>query len=376
MRPLFARYPFFEAAREAVRSADVDLGTLVNSADPAVDRAHERVKRALLEGTAASETPEEWTETQELLSYPIARILVSLVDSSAAVDKYAQAEAKTAIERLEADLAAGDDDLRSTDTDRLDRDRLLDELDLSAAVTPDRSHEGAGRQRGEVDTTRARESDQFWIDLGPYLKLTSAEWRPSWKLVNREVWDGRVRVQRTELNRLLREAIAQRVAEGLPFDGLSREDPIATALSDELSDIERLLSQRTTVEEIDFVARELFPPCIENLLQKAEAGTQLEPFESFSLMAFLTGIGMDPDEIVAFCADASLDPEGIRYQTEYLADDRGTQYPPPTCETLAAYGLCHNEDDHWTVAGDPLTYYKRQLDERGDSVTDWREANA
>jgi DNA primase large subunit len=81
---------------------------------------------------------------------------------------------------------------------------------------------------------------------------------------------------------------------------------------------------------------------------------------------------MTPDEVVAFCADTSLDAEGIRYQTEYLQDDRGTQYPPPTCETLANYGICHNEEDHMQVAADPLAYYEKRV-AAADEVTDWRD---
>jgi DNA primase large subunit len=109
-----------------------------------------------------------------------------------------------------------------------------------------------------------------------------------------------------------------------------------------------------------------------NLIEKAERDAALSSAESFALMAFLVGIGMTPDEVVAFCADTSLDAEGIRYQTEFLTDDRGTQYPPPTCETLANYGICHNEDDHMQVAADPLSYYEKRV-AAADEVSDWRE---
>src|SRR6056297_2247946 len=112
--PRDARYPFLAAARDAVTETGVDLGTLVANDEPAVDRGRERVERALLAGRVDTETPEEWRLEDELLSYPIARILVSLLDSPAAVEKYAAAEAKTAIERLHEDLDSATDDLRST----------------------------------------------------------------------------------------------------------------------------------------------------------------------------------------------------------------------------------------------------------------------
>nr|WP_321167532.1 DNA primase large subunit PriL [Halonotius aquaticus] len=362
--PRDARYPFLAAARETVTETGVDLGTLVANDEPAVDRGRERVERALLAGRVDAETPDEWRLEDELLSYPIARILVSLLDSPAAVEKYAAAEAKTAIERLKDDLDTAGSELRSTPDASLDRATLIAELGLDGAITP------------EADTPQpAAAPEWFWIEVGTYLDLATGL-GDDWRLVNRELSDGQVRVDREELFRLLRAAIRRRVAEGLPFEGLDKDEGIAAELEAELTELRRLLSERTTVGEIDFVARELFPPCIENLLQKAEDGIELEAIEQFTLMAFLTGIGMDADEIVAFCGESSLDPEGIRYQIEYLQADRGTQYPPPSCETLSTYGICHNEDDHWKVAGHPLAYYQHQLEATDDDLVDWREQAA
>ncbi|MFC6726757.1 hypothetical protein ACFQE1_20760, partial [Halobium palmae] len=149
----------------------------------------------------------------------------------------------------------------------------------------------------------------------------------------------------------------------------------ADALEGRLGSLRDLLADRGRVGTIDVVVPDLFPPCVTNLVQRAREEVELAPHEGFALMAFLTGIGMDDEEILAFCDASSLDREGIRYQIRYLRDERGTQYPPPSCETLAAYGLCHNEDEHWKVASHPLVYYEKRLaaaDE--DSYTDWRDA--
>ena len=348
-------------SRPAVRSElDVDMETLIAEGAPAVARARQRVERALLAGRVDAEDSDEWRLEDELLSYPIARILVSLLDSGAAIDKYAAAEAKTAVDRLREDFETGDDGLKSTPTARLDRETILDELDLSATITAETDHP-------------SRDPEWFRVGVGSYLRLASGSRGDGWRLVNRELLDGRVRVERDELFALLQTAIRRRVASGLPFDGLTEGEGIVEPLEGELGELRRLLSERTAVGTIDFVDRGLFPPCIENLLQKAEDGIKLESFESFTLMAFLTGIGMDADEIVDFCAESSLDPDGIRYQTEYLRDDRGTQYPPPSCETLSAYGICHNEDDHWKTAGHPLAYYQRRLETADEKLVDWRD---
>jgi len=373
MDALDAKYPFFATAREAVADAAVSLPEIVAADAPAVERARERVERALLDGTIASESgafPAEsaYDVQAELLSYPIARILVSLLDSQPAIEKYAAAEASTAIDRIREDLAT-DGELRSMSTPTVDLDDVLAEFDLADAVRaePVRPSAGSGSQSG-------RDPEQYWIGVGPYLRLTSPSWGPSWRLVNRALADGEVRVSREELLDALEAAIEDRVGEGLPFE-LAAGEGIAAELESGVADLKRLLSERTYSGPVDVVAPDLFPPCMQNLIAKTERGTDLTPPESFALMAFLVGIGMSPDEVVAFCADTSLDAEGIRYQTEYLSDDRGSQYPPPTCETLANYGICHNEDDHMQVAADPLAYYETRVEE-AESVTDWREQHA
>jgi len=379
MDALDAKYPFLASAREAVAAAAVSLPELVAADAPAVERARERVERALLEGTVASESGafpgESAYDTQaELLSYPIARILVSLLDSDPAIEKYAAAEAATAMERVHRDLAA-DDELRSVSSASVTLADLLAEFDLADAVSPDeRATAGSGRGVAGGAATGGggpgRDPSHYRIDVGPYLRLTSPDWGDSWRLVNRALADGAVRVSRDELLIALEAAVEDRVAEGLPFE-LAADEGIGAALEPRVADLRRLLSERTYAEPPEVVARDLFPPCMTNLIEKAERDAALSAAESFALMAFLVGIGMTPDEVVAFCADTSLDAEGIRYQTEYLTDDRGTQYPPPTCETLANYGICHNEDDHMQVAADPLSYYEKRV-AAAEEVTDWR----
>ena len=374
MDALDAKYPFFASAREAVASAGVSLPDLVAADAPAVERARERVERALLEGTVAAESgafPGEsaYDVQAELLSYPIARILVSLLDSDPAIEKYAAAEAATAMERVRRDLEA-DDELRSVSSATVALDDLLAEFDLADAVRPDATAPAGARGVAGAGGT-GRDPDGYRIDVGPYLRLTSPEWGDSWRLVNRALADGAVRVSREELLAALEAAVEARVAEGLPFE-LAADEGIAEALASRVADLRRLLSERTYAEPPDVVAPALFPPCMTNLIEKAERDVTLSAAESFALMAFLVGIGMTPDEVVAFCADTSLDAEGIRYQTEFLTDDRGTQYPPPTCETLANYGICHNEDDHMQVAADPLSYYEKRV-AAADEVVDWRD---
>ena len=388
MDALHAKYPFFEAARTAVAEAAVSLPELVAEDAPAVERARERVERALMEGTAESDTgtfgSSAYDTQAELLSYPIARILVSLLDSTPAIEKYAAAEAATAAERFRADLER-DDELRSVSTPTVTLGDVLDEFDLGGAVRPAADATGASPAADAASPGSAtpgytggggrggRDPERYWMAVGPYLRLTSPSWGPSWRLVNRELANGAVRLERAELLDALEAAVEERVSEGLPFE-LEAGEGVAAELESQVADLKRLLSERTYADPVDVVVPELFAPCMRNLIEKAERDVALSAPEQFALMAFLVGIGMTGEEIVAFCADTSLDAEGIRYQTEFLRDDRGSQYPPPTCETLSNYGICHNEEDHMKTAADPLAYYRKRV-AAADDVADWRDRN-
>ncbi|WP_435183866.1 DNA primase [Halobellus sp. EA9] len=405
--PLYARYPFFEGAREAVREADISPAALVVEDAPAVERGRERVERALMEGTVAAEEPKRWDRREELLSYPIARILVSLVDTPAAVDKYATAEAATARERFEADF--GGAEFQSTGRARASLDEVLREFDLDGDVRPDRS-DGPGRSgpssqagRGGVGPgsggDAGRTAPHYWVALGPYLELGEESWGSRWRLVNREVRDGEVRVESAELSRLLEAAVERRVSGGLPFEvrGTDGGDAIADALDSAVADLRSLLNDHDagTEEAIEAVVPALFPPCMKALVQRARSGESVPEHAEFSLVSFLVALGMDGDDVTTLLGVADAESDGdeteegreesdgdgerpaerIRTRVEYLSDSDGTQYPPPSCATMQSYGTCVDPDERCERISHPLSYYTDALADAGD-VRDWREATS
>jgi len=344
--PLYARYPFFREAREAVQRADISPPRLVTQGDPAVERARERVERALMSGTVESETPERWSDRDELLSYPIARILVSLVDMRAAVEKYAEAEADTAHERLQADLAS-DDDLQSVSRPRADLDTVLAEFDLTDAVT--------------------REGDDahhpwFRVDVAAYLRLVDTDWGDEWRLVNRELTAGEVPVRGEELHRLLREAVRRRVVDGLPFDvrGSAAGDELAAALDDDVTTLRERLADRDRLPSVDVVAPEQFPPC----MQAALDGDDLSAHAAFAATAFLVSLGLDADTIAQRWP--VLDDDSLDYRVAVLEDKDGSQYPAPSCTTMQTFDACVNPDERCETIDHPLRYYAAAVAEADD----------
>ena len=373
MDPRYARYPFFEGAREAVREADLSPAALVETGAPAVERGRERVERALMEGTVAAAEPRGWDADTEVLSYPIARILVSLLDTPAAVEKYATAEAATARERFEADFAATDD-LESAGRTRTSLDGVLREFDLDTAVRPERDETGTPGRRGRGGN---RDPTHHWIGLGSYLDLAAAGWGGRWRLVNREVADGEVRVTREELSRLLEAAVERRVASGLPLEvrGTDGGDAIAEALSPAIADLRELLNDTDTTgrTSVEAVVPALFPPCMRALVRRAREGEELPATTEFSLLSFLVALGMDREDVTTLLdAGDGETADRIGTRIEYLAERDGTQYPPPSCATMEAYGDCVDPDERCETISHPLSYYTDAVRTAGD-VRDWRE---
>jgi DNA primase large subunit len=385
MTPTHARYPFLSAAREAVADADLRLPALVAEDAPAVERGVERVERALLDGTTAPETPGRWDVRAELLSYPVARVLVSLLDVPAAVEKYAAAEAATARERFDEALAGGETTLRSVGERSLSRGDLLAEFDLADVVRrePGDGPGGAGATGGAGGGRDAR----FRVGVGAYLRLSTPEWGGEWRLAVRELAAGEVRVTREELHRLLQEAVRRRVAEGLPFDVRASAGgaEIADALADDVGRLRDLLSDRDPVPAtaVDVVEPDLFPPCVRALLERAreEGPTALDPEAAFALDAFCAAIGMAPEDAAAAQGATGEAAEAVTYRATYLADRRGSQYPPPSCATMQANGDCvpvAERDERCEAVASPLAYYAEAVAAAGllDDADDADDAEA
>lgn len=336
MRPIHARYPFLEAARAAVEDADVDLLEIVEDpTDPVRERARLRIDEAIRSGRVDDPRRDV---TVEVLSYPLARVLVSLIDRPALTARYAEAEAARAYDLFTDELERGAT-LRRDDGERLTLDMLLTEFELEEPVSP-----GEGGYR---------------IDVWAYLSLATELGAGRWQLVNRPLEAGAVPITRTELFTLLREAVRRRVADGLP---LAVPDPVATALETEVERIGTTLADVSIPGQIDVVDPAAFPPCIEALLARADAGQSLPAHSTFTLVSFLAAIGMDPGQIAARF-DEWLSAEELQDRFERLhGETRTAAYPPPSCETLQTYGDCVNMDALCEQIAHPLEYYQARLD--------------
>lgn len=373
MQRLHARYPFLEAARETVATETVDLATVVEQERAVVERARKRVITALEDSEIGEPHRDPRTE---LLSYPVARVLVSMVDERVLVRKYARAEAATAHERFTADLESTTE-LKSVESTGLELETVLEEFSLQEAVTPAPASapREAGTAAATADINDVDDVNEFRIDVGTYLPLAADLWDDEWGLVNQPLTNGEVPVARDDLLVLLREAIRDRIEEGLPFEV---PDPIATGLEDDVAAVRDVLAELDLTRDIDTVVPELFPPCMQALLDQIQKGEHLPHHSRFAITAFLSSIGMTTDQIVdLYRVNSSFGEEMTRYQTDHIRGETSpTEYSPPSCATMQSYGDCVNKDDLCERIPHPMAYYEERIDEADeDELEDWREGD-
>jgi DNA primase large subunit len=208
--------------------------------------------------------------------------------------------------------------------------------------------------------------------VSAYLTYAASLRQSKWRLSTRILEDGWVWISPAELNTLLERAVETRVEDGLP---LSVPDAIATELGEAVVEIESTLEDLDLTREIDTVVPELFPPCMQHLLDRVQQGEHLAHHSRFAITSFLTNIGLHTDEIVdLYRTNPGFGEEMTRYQTDHIRGDTSpTEYTAPACATMVAYGDCVNPDDLCDAISHPLSYYEVKLDDEAEDHTDWRE---
>ncbi len=347
-------FPFTREASLNVRSLGVSLDALVE--DDAFERARIRGKERVIEAIERGEVsrPLIFSDLHaeiELLSYPFARILVSCIGDSALIERFALAEAKGSYEKLKR-LSSSKDDFA-----------LALAEDFSLNVFPAEESASATRRTGAL-------TGQFKMHFTDFLRLSAGLSGLRWKLVNRDLRDGFVLLNRSEFLRLLQSAFYMKVRERLPLEVPAGIRHAVMKYTEEIKRVwERVKSEafkRGSCGGEDMkgiMDVSCFPPCISRILSGLLAGENISHAGRFALTAFLLNIGMKPEEVMQLYKNApDFNASRTKYQVEHIAGSKGTKYISPSCDTLRTYGLCVKEEDEiCKEVSHPLKYYARKL---------------
>lgn len=350
-----AYYPFLPEVRQAVRELGPDLGQVLTSPLYAGvrSRAAERVEGALENGIQAVTVTDGRAALMELLSVPVARMLVVRLAERQLTSRYAAAEAF----RVHGALN------RDPDPEALPR--------AAAAVGLALAEDGDGERAGAG----------FRMHFSDFLRAAPSE--PAWKLVLRTLDKGWVRVDRKDAARLVQEALARRILEELEAE---RGKPMPPEVEEALEPLAERVAPKLdaardswTTGDFGPVQPELFPPCIKEVFEALKRRENVPHHGRFALATFLNTIGWGSEQILDYLSTTpNFDREKSRYQIEHVTGQKGVQaYTPPGCATMQTNGVCplDKRDRVCFTIKHPLSYYRKGL-RRQQWLTDRDAARA
>lgn len=327
-----AKYPFLPQAKDHIAKLGIDFADIV--VNPAIrKRAKERVLATFDLVEHYREAPGMDVEV-EVVSFPVAVLYVGSTGERSLMERFALFEAKQIRKYLESE-----------------RDDVI--IDIARFFG--------------WDIERTEYVPRFSVNFVHYLRNTTRGrlvHEARWRLVNRQVANGRVYVTREEVCRLLQEEarayIERRVGQEV--------GNLPKGIQDDINEIRiKYAESKPHLEAFDQIVRAEesdYPPCVKSLLERATKGQHLSHVERFTLVTYLIHQGIGVDAIVKLFSNVSdFKEDKTRYQVEHLAGLKGsrTAYKTYSCSTLRTHGVCTNPDDPiCRRIKNPLTYHLKK----------------
>jgi DNA primase large subunit len=380
----FARYPFSPEAVAYVRERGPDLETALG--EPvyrgAMERALERIEQSIHKGrVSARGSSVAADDHSEVVSYAIARVLVSALGDNALVGMFARGEAArlaSLLSKAEVDTAIELGRSLGVPFEELPEGIALHFTDY-VIVGP---RDGTGKLVNQrLDAGRVRFARADLEKSARRMKEVAdveEEESTSGKRHRHQAWL-KEKIERVvpfaTLLQLVERALELRIASELP---LPLPPEAVAAFVPKLQRVKFALEEkrRREMEQYGEVRRDLFPPCMVHLLGDLEKGVNVPHLGRFAATAYLASIGMNPEEIMALFAKAKdFRADLTRYQVEHITGKTsGTRYTPPNCATMLTYNLCcqrvkeiecrdHGRDSRCQEAWlkHPLSYYRSKV---------------
>ena len=311
-----AKYPFLKEAKDYVNSLNLNLNAL--KIHPIYSVTLEQGKQRVIDavnGTLVVGIEDKISAEFSILSYVTGRIFAHATKNKTLLERYARGEAQQIFEFL-------------SDESKGNIKRIM--LDLDVKISEDST-----------------------MPFQQYLKFTKnlAKKDAKWKLVNREMENGNVKVQENETINILTEAAREKILEPVQLTQVPKEFlSIAKNLNSLLTE-----RQEISVKEVQDDA---LAPCIKAILKSLAAG-EISHHGMFILATFFINLGIDKEKIVKiFSIFPKFSEEKTRYQVEFLSGEKSAvKYTCPGCDKIKFYGLCPKD----CGVKHPLKYYRNRM---------------
>jgi DNA primase large subunit len=205
-----------------------------------------------------------------------------------------------------------------------------------------------------VKDNREMRKTNFTIHYIDYLRLASNLRDEYRKLTNNPLIDGNVYIQNKALIRLIQEYVRNKLLveeteDKASLNAFNNDVFKIQGFKDLFEKIQSIWSKRK--EEFDFTFKldikskedllMLYPPCVIEILKKAEEGQNLVHHERLFIVWFLLALEYPVEKVVdVFATLPDFDRNKTTYQVEYA---KRKNYTPYQCSTLKSLGLCMAE---------------------------------
>lgn len=237
---------------------------------------------------------------------------------------------------------------------------VLEEILLKSH--PEDLEEYAGRAGLTVDYDVV--DNVFRIPVEAFVKFASKLSGSRYRLVFQTVTDGSVYVSLPVISKIIREYFVQKSFEIFDSIKIEEAEKSLELISEFIYSMKQLYKsfeakRNYELGEVDF---SLFPPCVKEYVKQMKEGVNLPHMGRFTLVSFLSKVGMSREEIIdLFKTAPDFNERMTVYQVEHVTGKiSGTEYSPPKCAVLKSNHLCYMGDDtlcnrEWLVH--PLQYY-------------------
>ena len=326
-----ARYPFLRGAAVYAEENSTDIDSLIRS--PSYENARKRGLDRVLSAISQYKVSDvsllnEYDRLMEVLSYPYARMIVSCVGDRFLTKRYALAEASRMNELLQNDSSSA--------------------IHIAAELNVNSMADNDGNIR---------------IHFSDYLRFSHVMKAIEWKLINTDIRNGYVHIEQEKFDRLLQNALQERIESELPLNVPAEFREIMKA---DISNATIALSEtkaKLSPTGGEAMNMDYLPPCMKAILASAQNGVNLPHSARFALVSFLNALGLTYDQIIGlFAQSPDFDESKSSYQIKHITgEERGGEgYTPPECSTMKTNGICFNADNlcNSEKMNHPLSYYR------------------
>ena len=329
-----AKYPFTDEARKYVEGLRIKMDELANKEfDEALALAEKRIEDSI---NNVEKKEHHWKNDDiELLSFSASLIILSHIKDERVKNRYALVESKKAFKNFKRE-------------DNFSKILKLAENSF----------------RWNVREKVINNEYGYELFFPHFLRNSVKIMSNKWKLTNRTISQGYVKVSREEICRLLQEEVREKILKNI-----HKPKGNITSLQTVIKKVEKtILPAIVDSYPRDYASLGInetaFPPCIKNQYEILKTGGNLSHIGRFTLTSFLINIGVGEKKMLEIFKEVmDFDERKTIYQIEHIAGMRGskTKYLPPKCGTLKTHGICIKPDQICSEIRKPIDYYIKKM---------------